>query len=97
MKKISLLAFIAVINVLFAFLLINKQNKIVTYLYEIQQLQEQRKELLESKKNLLVGLQKEQQLSTIQAFAQAELDMQPITIKEVKTISLGKEQDDNQQ
>ena len=47
MKKFSLLAFIAAINVLFAFLLINKQNKIVTYLYEIQQLQEQRKKLLE--------------------------------------------------
>ncbi len=97
MKKLSLLAFIAAINVLFAFLLINKQNKIVTYLYEIQHLQEQRKELLETKKSLLVGLQKEQQLSAIQAFAQAELSMQPITIKEAKTISLCKEQDENQQ
>lgn len=92
MKKLSLLVFIIGINVLFAFLLIHKQNNKVKLLYEIQKLQEQREQLLETKKNLLLEMHKEQQLSTIQAFAQTELNMNPITIKEAKTISLNKEE-----
>lgn len=91
MKKLSLLVFIALINVLFAFLLIHKQNKKVKLLYEIQQLQTQREKLLDTKKNLLLDIHKEQQLSSIQKFAQTELNMSPITIKEAKTISLNKE------
>lgn len=91
MKKISLLVFVICINVVFAFLLINKQNKKVTLLYEIQKLKEQRDQLLESKKNLLLEIHKEQQLSTIQNFAQTELDMSPIKIQEIKAISLNKE------
>jgi len=91
MKRLLLLIIIAIINVLFAFLLINKQNKIVKLLYEIQQLQEQREKLFETKKNLLVAMHKEQQLSAIQTFAQEELNMNPITLKEAKTISLSKE------
>ena len=91
MKRLSLLIIIAITNVLFAFLLINKQNKIVKLLYEIQQLQEQREKLFETKKNLLVTMHKEQQLSAIQTFAQEELNMKPIMLKEAKTISLSKE------
>ena len=91
MKRLSLLIVIIVINILFAFLLIYKQNKIVKLLYEIQRLQEQRELLLESKKNLLLDMHKIQQLSSIQTFAQSKLNMIPITIKEAKTVSLNKE------
>lgn len=91
MKKLSLLIFAISINTLFAFLLIHKQNKKVKLLYEIQNLQEQREQLLETKKKLLLEMHKEQQLSSIQAFTQEKLNMIPITIKEIKTISLNKE------
>ncbi len=91
MKKLSLLIFAISMNVLFAFLLIHKQNKKVKLLYEIQSLQQQREQLFETKKTLLLEMHKEQQLSTIQSFAQTELNMTPITIKEIKTISLNKE------
>lgn len=97
MKKISLLMVIACINVLFAFLLIYKQNKIIKLLYEIQQLREQREQLLETKKNLLVQLYKEEQLSTIQNFAEQDLHMKPITMKEAKTVSLPKDAHGNKQ
>lgn len=91
MKKFSLLIFTICLNVIFAFLLINKQNKKVTLLYEIQKLKEQRDQLLESKKNLLLEVHKEEQLSAIQNFAQTELEMSPIKIQEIKAISLSKE------
>jgi len=87
MKKLVLLACIAIVNAVFAFLLIHKQNKIVSLLYEIQKLKEQREQLLETKKNLFIDAQKEQQLSSIQRFAQHELNMKAITIKEAKSIS----------
>lgn len=87
MKKLSLLACIAIVNVIFAFLLIYKQNKIVMLLYDIQKLKETREELLETKKKLLLDLQTEQQLSSIHRFAQTELNMKAIGIKEVKAIS----------
>lgn len=88
MKKNYLIMAIACINVLFAFLLIHKQNKIITLLYEIQQLRQQREQLLETKKSLLVDLYKEEKLSKIQQFAEQELEMKPITIKETKTVTL---------
>lgn len=91
MKKFSLLIFIICINVLFAFLLIHKQNNKVKLLYEIQKLQKQREELLDIKKSLILQMHKDQQLSTIQTFAQKELAMNSITVNDVKTISLHKE------
>ena len=93
MKQLSLLIIIAIINVLFAFLLINKQNNIIKLLYEIQQLKKTKEQFLETKKGLLVSIHKEQQLSSIQNFAQTELNMKPITLKETKTIAIAKEED----
>lgn len=88
MRKFTLFITIVSINILFAILLINKQNKIISLLYTIQQLQEQRDQLLERKKELCLELHKEQQLSDIQTFATQQLHMKPIHIKHVKTISL---------
>lgn len=69
------------------FLLIHKQNKIIKMLYEMQQLHEQQDELLQQKKVLTLAFHKGQQLSTIQSFAKDKLLMNPITLKEAKTIS----------
>ena len=90
MKKLSLLILIACINVVFAILLINKQNSIIALLYDIQQLQEERDQLLEKRKGLSFQLQKEQQLSGVQAFATEKLHMKPVNLKEAKTISIEK-------
>lgn len=95
MKKITLLLIFACINVLFAILLIHKQNNIITLLYDIQQLQEERDSLLEKKKDLNFQLQKEQQLSNIQSFASESLQMKPLKIKEAKTISVQKKDSNN--
>ena len=97
MKKPSLLMLIACTNVIFAFLLIHKQNNIIKLLYEIQQLKEQREHLLELKKKLLIQLNKEEQLSSIHSFAQEQLDMKPLAVSEAKIISYNKESDGNKQ
>lgn len=92
MKKISFLFIFICVNILFAFLLIHKQNKIMHYLYDFQKLQEQKKQLLENKKNLMLELQTNQQLSGIQTFATKELGMQPISLKDAKIVQEPKEQ-----
>ncbi len=68
------------------FMLIHKENKIIKALYELQQLQEKKDELLQKKKELMLLSEKEQQLSSIQNFAQNNLLMTPITLKDVHTI-----------
>lgn len=90
MKKFSVLLLIACINIIFAILLIHKQNTIIALLYDIQQLQEERDQLLEKKKKLSFQLQREQQLSKVEAFAINNLQMKPVKLKEVRTISLDK-------
>ena len=70
------------------FLLVHKQNKIINALYELQHLQEQKDELLQQKKELVLMDQKGQQLSSIQAFAKDNLQMLPIKLKDAKTIDM---------
>ena len=70
------------------FLLVHKQNKIINALYELQHLQEQKDELLQQKKELVLMDQKGQQLSSIQAFAKDILQMLPIKLKDAKTIDM---------
>ena len=87
MKNKTLLIFAALINLTMIFLLIHKQNKIIKMLYEMQQLHEQQDDLLQQKKVLTLAFHKGQQLSTIQHFAKNKLLMNPITLKEAKTIN----------
>jgi hypothetical protein len=70
------------------FLLVHKQNKIIKALYELQHLNEQKEELLQQKKELVLLDQKGQQLSTIQSFAQNNLQMVPIKLKETQAVDL---------
>ena len=91
MTKFALLTIIAISNIVFAFLLIHKQNNIVGLLYEIQQLQTEQQQLLEMKKNLLVTMHQDQQLSKIQQFAEQDLHMKKMSIADIKTISLDKD------
>lgn len=67
-------------------LLVHKQNKIIKALYELQQLQEQKEEFLQQKKELVLMDQKGQQLSSIQNFAKNNLAMVPIKLKETHAI-----------
>lgn len=83
MTNKQLLIFAALINIVMMFLLAYKQNMIIKHLYELQQLQEQRNELLEEKKELTLSLHKLTQLSTIEAHAKNELKMQSMTLKDV--------------
>lgn len=91
MKKVSVLVLFACANAIFAMLLIHKQNKIIKLLYELQQLQEQKDNLQQEKKDLIFQLHKEQQLSQVQTFAQQNLQMSPIKIKDAKKVSVRKE------
>lgn len=68
------------------FLLVHKQNKIIKALYELQQLQEKKDDLLQQKKELDLICQKGQQLTSIQNFAKDNLQMKPIKLKEVGTV-----------
>ena len=68
------------------FLLVHKQNKIIKSLYELQKLQEKKEELLQKKKELILICQKEQQLSSVQSFAQDTLLMSSIGLKDVGTV-----------
>ena len=91
MKSFWLLALVACINILFAILLIHKQNHLIKLLYTIQHLQEQQAELFEKKKHILYQINKEQQLSQVQSFAHKQLHMKPLKIKDIKTVTLQKE------
>ena len=91
MKKVPVLILFACVNAIFAMLLIHKQNKIIKLLYELQQLQEQKEQFLQEKKDLVFQLHKEEQVSQVQSFAQQQLNMNPIKIKEAKKVSLTQE------
>lgn len=86
MNKISLVIIFVSINVLFAILLIHKQNTIVKLFYDLQALQKEKDFLLQEKKDLIFQLQKEQQLSNVQSFAKEQLNMKTINLKEAKTV-----------
>ncbi|MBP6892393.1 hypothetical protein KBB68_02315 [Candidatus Babeliales bacterium] len=70
------------------FLLVHKQNKIIKALYELQHLQEEKELLLQEKKELVLVDQQGQQLSSIQTFAKNNLQMEPITLKEIQAVDL---------
>ena len=75
MKNKTLILLAACINLVIIFLLIHKQNKIIKLLYEHQQLTEQKENLLQQKKLLMLQFHKGQQLSSIQTFAKNNLQM----------------------
>lgn len=87
MKKVYLICLFVIINLIFAVLLIDKQNKITALLYDLQKLQESKDLLTQKVKNLNFLLQKEKQLSGIQSFAKEKLHMKPISIQEAKTLT----------
>ncbi|HSW75665.1 MAG TPA: hypothetical protein VLG50_01365 [Candidatus Saccharimonadales bacterium] len=86
MKNKTLLFLAACINLGIIFLLIHKQNKIIKLLYEHQQLIEQKEYLLQQKKLLMLEFHKGQQLSSVQTFAKNNLHMNPIKLKDAKTV-----------
>ena len=86
MNNKALLFCIILLNIVMIFLLVHKQNKIIKALYELQHLQEQKEELLQQKKELVLMDQKGQQLSSIQAFAKNNLQMEPIALKEIQAV-----------
>lgn len=79
----QLLFLAALINIVMMFLIVHKQNKIIKYLYELQQLQEHRNELLEQKKELTLTWHKLTQLSTIEAHAKNNLNLRSMTLKDI--------------
>ena len=64
-------------------LLVHKQNKIIKAQYELQLLDKQKDELLQQKKELILMIEKQQQLSSVQNFAKNRLSMSAIKLKEV--------------
>lgn len=86
MTNKKLLILVAIINIVMMFLIVHKQNKIIKHLYHLQQLQEQRNELLEQKKELTLTLHKLTQLSTIEAYSKNQLKLRPMTLKDAHTI-----------
>ena len=88
MNNKALLFCILLLNIVMIFLLVHKQNKIIKALYELQHLQEKKEQLLQEKKELVLANQKGQQLSSIQTFAKNNLQMEPITLKEIQTIDI---------
>ncbi len=88
MDNKALLFCILLLNIVMIFLLVHKQNKIIKALYELQHLQEEKELLLQEKKELVLVDQQGQQLSSIQTFAKNNLQMEPITLKEIQAVDL---------
>ena len=88
MNNKALMFCIILLNIVMIFLLVHKQNKIIKALYELQQLQEQKEDLLQQKKELVLMDQKGQQLSSIQTFAKNSLAMIPIKLKETQAVDV---------
>lgn len=86
MSNKALLFCIVLLNIVMIFLLVHKQNKIINALYELQHLQEKKEELLQEKKELVLIDQKGQHLSSVQEFAQKNLEMIPIKLKETQAL-----------
>jgi cell division protein FtsL len=86
MNNKALLFIIVLLNIVMIFLLVHKQNKIIKALYELQHLHEQKEELLQQKKELMLRDQKGQQLSSIQTFAKESLQMNSLKLKDAHAI-----------
>lgn len=86
MNNKSLLLLVAFINVIMMFMLIDKQNKIIKQLYELQQLQEQKNIALENNKELMLTLHKEKQLSVIESYAKNNLQMNRIKLNDIQRV-----------
>lgn len=84
MTNARLFLLFASINIVMMFLLVHKQNKITKKQYEIQQLLEQKSNLAEQKKELLLQLHKNTQLSAVEKYATQQLNMRPITLPEAQ-------------
>lgn len=86
MNNKMLLFVVAIINIIMMFMLVDKQNKIIRQLYELQQLQEQKNIKLEHNKELMLELHKEKQLSTIESHAKNNLQMQKMTLSDIQRL-----------
>lgn len=86
MKNKTLYILAACINLAIIFLLINKENMFIKLLYQQQQLDEHKNELLQHKKELTLLYHKGQQLSTIESFAKNKLAMRPLSLKDAKKL-----------
>lgn len=86
MNNKMLLLVVAFINIIMMFMLVDKQNKIIKQLYELQQLQEQKNILLEQNKELMLQLHKEKQLSTIESYAKNSLQMNRMNLNDIQKL-----------
>jgi len=76
-----------VLNVIMIFLLVDKQNMMIKALVRLQRLEEQKEQLLQEKKELMLQVESLKQLSHVERYATDVLQMQPITIKDIKAIA----------
>ena len=83
MNNKTLLLVVAIINIIMMFMLVDKQNKIIKQLYELQQLHEQKNIQLEQHKDLMLQLHKAKQLSMIESHAKDNLQMQRMTLSDI--------------
>lgn len=81
-----LLLLVAIINIIMMFMLVDKQNKIIKQLYELQQLQDQKNIALEQNKELMLQLHKEKQLSTIESYAKNNLQLERMTLSDIERL-----------
>ncbi len=86
MTNKQLLFLVAIINIIMMFMLIDKQNKTIKELYDIQQLQEQKNIALDQYKELMLELQKLKQLSTIEEHATKNLHMRSMKLNDIQKI-----------
>lgn len=83
MTNKQLLMIAATINIVMMFMLAYKQNMIIKQLYELQQLQEQKDQLLEEKKELMLTLHQQTQLSAIEDDAKKKLNLRSMNLQDV--------------
>ncbi|MBI2344650.1 cell division protein FtsL [Candidatus Dependentiae bacterium] len=86
MNNKMLCLLVIIINIIMMFLLVDKQNKIIKHLYQLQQLQEQKNLLLEQNKELMLELHKEKQLSMIESQAKNNLQMEKIKLNDIQRL-----------
>ena len=86
MNNKKLLLIVGIINVFIIFMLIDKQNKIIKELYELQRLQEEKNIIFEENQELILQLHKEKELSSVESYIKNNLQMNKIALSDIKRL-----------
>ena len=90
MKQNTFIIIFIATNIIFIILHIHKHTLLIKTSYQKQRLEKEQQELIEQKNRLTTNLYELQKPSYIKEFAQKKLNMQSLTLSNIKKISAEK-------